>query len=217
MNKERVEPFHGKQADKLGLFQGEISVLLRNNQPMQPLERLIIGIDPGTNITGYGIIIQRGRKLELVTHGVIQLGRTQLDHPDKLRKIFMRVSSLVEEFHPDEMALESPYQGKNVQSMLKLGRAQGVAMAAGLMKGLPIAEYAPRKVKQAVTGNGGSSKEQVAAMLKRMFPLPDETEWFDATDGLAVAVCHAYQAGDPSEKGHKDWKSFIEKNPGRVR
>ncbi len=182
---------------------------------LQP-SRIIMGIDPGTNITGYGILEMHGRTMSLVTLGVIQLGRTELDHPEKLKKIFQRISSLIEEFHPHELALEAPFQGKNVQSMLKLGRAQGVAMAAGLMKDLPIFEYAPRKVKQAVTGNGSASKEQVAAMLARLFPGSENQKWIDATDGLAVAVCHAYQGGgNGSKPGYKDWKSFLDQNPNR--
>ena len=179
-------------------------------------DRIILGIDPGTTITGYGLIRCKGKKIELITYGVIQLGRAQISHPEKLKKIFERISSLIEEFKPTEMALEAPFHGKNVQSMLKLGRAQGVAMAAGIVNGLTIAEYAPKKVKVAVTGNGGASKHQVAGMLEKLLSFKLEDIPMDATDGLAVAVCHFFQANAlGSGKGYSGWGAFLKDNPHR--
>ncbi|MEZ4830307.1 MAG: crossover junction endodeoxyribonuclease RuvC [Bacteroidia bacterium] len=177
-----------------------------------------MGIDPGTTITGYGIISCKGKKMELLACGVIKLGSQQISHPEKLKKIFLRVSSLIQDFGPKELALEAPFHGKNVQSMLKLGRAQGVAMAAGLVHDLPIFEYAPKKVKMSVTGNGSASKEQVAKMLEHLLGREITTSYMDATDGLAVAVCHFFQ-GNFSEKNtnYKDWASFIENNPNRIK
>ncbi|MEO0899073.1 MAG: crossover junction endodeoxyribonuclease RuvC [Bacteroidota bacterium] len=181
-------------------------------------DRIIIGIDPGTQVTGYGIIKCTGKKMELLACGSIHLGKQEVSHPEKLKKIFRRVSSLVDSYSPTEMALEAPFYGKNAQSMLKLGRAQGVAMAAGLEKNLPIFEYAPRKVKIAVTGSGSASKEQVASMLKKLLSFEEEPKFMDATDGLAVAVCHFYQ-NNPQAPGkrHKDWASFLAKNPDRLK
>jgi len=180
--------------------------------------RIIMGIDPGTSITGYGIIKCRGKKIQLVTHGVIRLGKQEVSHAIKLKRIYQRVSSLVQAFSPKEMALESPFHGKNIQSMLKLGRAQGVAMAAGINHGLPIFEYAPRKVKQAVTGNGSASKQQVAKMLERLLNCELDTKFLDASDGLAVAVCHFYQANALSNnKSYKNWADFIKDNPNRIK
>ena len=153
--------------------------------------------------------------MQLITSGLIKLGKQQVSHPEKLKRIFERVSSVINEWEPEEMALEAPFYGKNVQSMLKLGRAQGVAMAAGLMKDLPIYEYAPRKVKMAVTGNGNASKEQVAAMLEKLMNF-ERGKFLDATDGLAVAVCHFFQGDNiGTQSGHKDWGSFLKANPER--
>ena len=178
-------------------------------------ERIILGIDPGTNIMGYGIIRQAGNSISLITMGVIKLSGYD-NHPLKLRKIFERTLGLIEEYHPDEMALEAPFYGKNVQSMLKLGRAQGVAMAAGLFKEIPIFEYSPKKVKQSITGGGNSSKEQVAAMLKTILNFKDIPKYLDATDGVAVAVCHYFQGDKPvAGKNYSGWKNFINENPGR--
>ncbi|MEZ4773410.1 MAG: crossover junction endodeoxyribonuclease RuvC [Bacteroidia bacterium] len=181
-------------------------------------DRIIIGIDPGTTITGYGIISCKGKKMSLLACGVIKLGSQKISHPEKLKKIFQRISSLVEDFGANEMALEAPFHGKNVQSMLKLGRAQGVAMAAGLIHDLPIFEYAPKKVKMAVTGSGSASKEQVAKMLETHLGREIASSYMDATDGLAVAVCHFFQ-GNFSQKNtnYKDWASFIENNPKRIK
>ncbi|WP_437920759.1 crossover junction endodeoxyribonuclease RuvC [Sphingobacterium sp. LRF_L2] len=180
-------------------------------------ERIILGIDPGTLILGYGIIKQNGQKLSLVSLGVIKMGH--LDDPAlKLQRIFKKVSALVEEYKPDYMALEAPFYGKNIQVMLKLGRAQGVAMAAALNFDIPIAEYSPRKIKQSVTGNGNASKEQVAAMLKTILNFDETPEFLDATDGLAVAVCHAFQQNISSDsKSYSGWEAFVKENKKRVR
>ncbi|MDP5171542.1 MAG: crossover junction endodeoxyribonuclease RuvC [Bacteroidia bacterium] len=178
-------------------------------------KRIILGIDPGTTLTGYGIIVVDGKKMQLVSLGIIKLSKYP-DHPGRLKKIFSRITSIIEEYRPTEMALEAPFYGKNVQSMLKLGRAQGVAMAAGLMHELEIYEYAPRKVKMAVTGNGAASKEQVFAMLEKLLGEKIELEALDASDGLAVAVCHAFQRNLTGDgKSYSGWGDFVKKNPDR--
>ncbi len=180
-------------------------------------ERIILGIDPGTNIMGYGLIYNKGNSISLISMGVLKLGKYD-NHPLKLKKIFERTLSLIEQYNPDEMALEAPFYGKNVQSMLKLGRAQGVAMAAGLFKEIPIFEYSPKKVKQSITGNGNSSKEQVSAMLKTILNFKENPEYFDASDGLAVAVCHYFQGDRVAQgKSYSGWKNFIKENPGRLK
>lgn len=182
------------------------------------MEKIILGIDPGTNILGYGLIKVSGKQVQLLTLGVINLQKYE-DHYLKLQKIYNRLQGLIEEFCPDEMALEAPFFGKNVQSMLKLGRAQGVAMAAGLAHDIPITEYAPRKVKMSITGTGTASKEQVAAMLSRLLGTESKPEFLDATDALAVAVCHFYQISKPGTsagKSFNSWKDFMNQNPGRI-
>ncbi|MCD7968967.1 MAG: crossover junction endodeoxyribonuclease RuvC [Alistipes sp.] len=201
----------------------------------KPAKR-IIGIDPGTNYTGYGIIDTHGRSPRCVVMGYIELVKFPGPY-EKLRHIYKRVDALIREFNPDEAAFESPFFGENVQSMLKLGRAQGVAMAAALNNGVPVFEYAPRRIKQAITGQGAASKEQVAGMLKNLlkvdYSLPDK---LDATDGLAVALCHYYEISSPIKslmagedatgpasrlqaemgKGKKtSWEQFVARNPGR--
>jgi crossover junction endodeoxyribonuclease RuvC len=178
-------------------------------------ERIILGLDPGTNVMGYGIIGAQGSKLRLIQFGVIHL-KKYAGYELKLKKIFERVLSIVDEFNPDEVALEAPFFGKNVQSMLKLGRAQGVAMAAALYREVPITEYAPKKIKQSVTGNGNASKEQVAQMLMSLLNFKEMPKLLDATDALGVAVCHHFQAGN-LVSGKKSWASFITENPGRVK
>ena len=180
-----------------------------------PKEKIILGIDPGTNIMGYGLVVVKGAQLGLIQYGVIHLSKYQ-NHENKLRKIFERMLGLIDQYHPDEVALEAPFYGKNIQSMLKLGRAQGVAMAAALFREIPITEYAPKKVKQSVTGNGNASKEQVAAMLKTLLHFTESPKLLDATDALAVAVCHHFQNGR-STTSHKSWKAFLSENPGRVK
>ena len=182
-------------------------------------DRIIIGIDPGTNVMGYGILGVRGRTPAMIAMGVIELHRTD-SHYLRLRHIYDRVLSLVEGFLPDEMAIEAPFFGKNVQSMLKLGRAQGVAMAAALSRDIPIAEYEPRKIKQALTGSGAASKEQVREMLRRQLSIPADAipPQLDSTDALGAALCHFYESQRPSvEKGCRSWKDFIAKNPDKVK
>ena len=189
------------------------------DERVKQYERVIIGIDPGTNVMGYGILGVNGKKPHLVAMGVIKLSKFD-DHYMRLRRIFERVSGLVRQYLPDEMAIEAPFFGKNVQSMLKLGRAQGVAMAAALNPAIPITEYEPRKIKMAITGNGAASKEQVAEMLRRILDIAkdDMPEFLDATDALAAALCHFYESGKPVvAKGAKSWAEFIAKNPGRVK
>jgi len=172
-------------------------------------------MDPGTVVMGYGIIKAIGNQISLLQYGVIHLKKYET-HELKLKKIFDRVVSIIDEFHPDEVAIEAPFYGKNVQSMLKLGRAQGVAMAAALSREIPINEYAPKKVKQSVTGNGNASKEQVAGMLCTLLSSELKTEFYDATDALAVAVCHFFGQGKLGGKS-QSWKSFIRDNPGRAK
>jgi crossover junction endodeoxyribonuclease RuvC len=180
-------------------------------------ERIILGIDPGTNITGYGVIKVAGNKPELVTIGSIDLSKFG-DHYIKLKHIFERTMGIIDEYHPDELAIEAPFYGKNVQSMLKLGRAQGAAIAAALTRSLPIFEYAPRKIKMSITGQGAASKQQVAAMLRKILNFKETTIRLDATDGLAAALCHYYQSNKPSsEKAYTSWKDFMNKNPKRIK
>lgn len=178
-------------------------------------EKIILGLDPGTSVMGYGIILARGSALKLLQFGVIHLGKID-SHELRLKKIFDRVLTILDEFNPDEVALEAPFYGKNVQSMLKLGRAQGVAMSAALYREIPIVEYAPKKVKQSVTGNGNASKEQVAKMLMTLFKFKEAPKLMDATDALAVAVCHHYQNGAGKVK-KKSWETYVKDNPKRVK
>jgi crossover junction endodeoxyribonuclease RuvC len=178
-------------------------------------EKIILGLDPGTTVMGYGIVCIRGSAIELMQFGVIHLSKYE-GHELKLKKIFERVTSLLMEYHPDEVALEAPFFGKNVQSMLKLGRAQGVAMAAALAREIPIVEYAPKKVKQSVTGNGNASKEQVAKMLMTLLKIKELPKLLDATDALAVALCHHFQKG-AVKSSSGSWGSFLKENPGRLK
>lgn len=182
-----------------------------------PGSRIILGIDPGTNITGYGVIDGSGNMPLLVTLGTISLSGFE-DHYLKLKHIFERTIGLIDEYHPDELAIEAPFYGKNVQSMLKLGRAQGAAITAALSRSVPIFEYAPRKIKMSITGQGAASKEQVASMLMSILKFKKEDIILDATDGLAAALCHFYQSTRiRSEKNYNSWKDFIRKNPGMVK
>ena len=182
-------------------------------------EKIILGIDPGTSLMGYGILKIENNKPSVIARGVIRLTK-YADHALKMKKIFERVQQLIDEYHPDEMALEAPFYGKNVQRMLKLGRAQGVALAAGISRDMPYVEYAPKKIKQSITGNGNASKEQVAGMLISILKLDPKNmpKDLDATDGLAAALCHFYQGdkGD-DQKDYGSWKSFISQNPGKVK
>jgi crossover junction endodeoxyribonuclease RuvC len=183
-------------------------------------EKIIIGIDPGTNVTGYGVISVVKKKMTLLC--IDELILHKLDsHALKLKKVFEKTLSLIDTYHPDELAIEEPFYAKNVQSMLKLGRAQGVAMAAGLLREIPITEYLPKKVKMSITGNGNASKEQVAGMLKTLLNLNEfPTKYLDASDGLALAVCHFLNNGINASKGTKKsytgWSSFVKNNPKRI-
>ncbi len=182
-------------------------------------ERIILGIDPGTQVMGYGILKVENNKPALQAMGVMQLDKYE-DHYLRLAKIHARVIGLIEEFLPDEMAIEAPFYGKNVQSMLKLGRAQGVAMAAAISRDIPIFEYAPLKIKMAITGNGRAAKEQVAYMLQKILHIPDENmlPQLDASDGLAAALCHYYQSGiNSQDTKYKSWKDFANRNPNKVK
>jgi crossover junction endodeoxyribonuclease RuvC len=180
-------------------------------------ERIILGLDPGTTVTGFGVIAAETARIRLIKYGVIRLGKGGT-HELKLKKIFDEVLKLIDDFLPDEVALEAPFYGKNVQSMLKLGRAQGVAMAAALSRKLPITEYAPKKVKQAVTGNGNASKQQVARMLMQQFGIKEAPQLFDATDALAVALCHqGYKRKISTNRaGKTSWKDFVARHPERL-
>ncbi len=182
-------------------------------------EKIIIGIDPGTNVMGYGILGVTGKKPQMIAMGVVKLDRFE-SHYMRLRRIHERVLGLIEQYLPDEMAIEAPFFGKNVQSMLKLGRAQGVAMTAALMRDVPIAEYEPRKIKMAITGNGAASKEQVKEMLRRILSISADSflKELDATDALAAALCHFYETSRPvAASGPRSWKDFIARNPDRVK
>ena len=195
----------------------------------------ILGLDPGTHYMGYGILEVEGRNLKAIVLGDIDLHKIT-DPYDKLRYIFERVRALVAEYSPKEVALESPFFGQNVQSMLKLGRAQGVAMAAALSCNKPVAEYAPTRIKQAITGTGAASKQQVAAIVTRTLKIEDAPRRLDATDGMAVALCHYYATSSPlnaalgesrikglggektaRKRGSKSWEQFVNENPKRVK
>jgi crossover junction endodeoxyribonuclease RuvC len=180
---------------------------------------IILGIDPGTVVMGYGLVEVKGKQLKLLAMGAIQLDKLP-NHQLKLKKIYDKVSGLIKEYHPDFCAVEAPFYGKNAQSMLKLGRAQGVCMVAALNRDIQVLEYSPRKIKQSITGSGSASKEQVAAMLKTICKFEEQPRYLDATDGLAVAVCHYFQSQSPlagDGGGAKSWKEFIRKNPKRIK
>lgn len=198
-------------------------------------DRIIIGIDPGTVVMGYGVIEIKGSKIKLLGAGVLKLDK-EGEHYDRLKRIFDTLLVLFDDFQPDEMAIEEPFFGKNVQSMLKLGRAQGVCIAAALFRRIPVFGYSPRKIKQSVTGRGAASKEQVAKMLQQILLFEEDPKFLDATDALSVAICHYYQnklitstnpdinkgkkeikvAGGKS-KNYSGWTSFVSENPERVK
>jgi crossover junction endodeoxyribonuclease RuvC len=180
-------------------------------------EKIIMGIDPGTTIMGFGIIKVTGATMSFVQMNELLLNKYK-DPFTKLKLIYDRTIELIDTYHPDEIAIEAPFFGKNVQSMLKLGRAQGVAMAAGLSRQIPITEYFPKKIKMAITGNGNASKEQVAKMLQSILSLKTLPKNLDSTDGLAAAVCHFYNQGRPeTSKGYSGWASFVKQNEDRVK
>lgn len=183
-------------------------------------EKIILGVDPGTRVMGYGLISVQGNNLSLLQYGVLRLEKLS-SHELKLKRIFERITQLIEEYLPDEMAIEAPFYGENVQSMLKLGRAQGVAMAAALAREVSIVEYLPKKVKQSVTGNGNASKEQVAYMLEHLFKQKLDREFYDATDAVGVAVCHYMHGKTKALTGNnsknKGWAAFVSENPERLK
>jgi crossover junction endodeoxyribonuclease RuvC len=189
-------------------------------------EKIILGIDPGTTITGYGLISVTGKTPSLITLGIIDL-RKKTDHFQKIRAVFEETLALIDRYHPDEFAIEAPFFGKNIQSMLKLGRAQGAAISAALYRDLPVAEYAPRMIKMSITGHGQASKEQVATMLRTILSFHDKKLLLDATDALGAALCHFYQSGKPvsaagsgGSKGSgssKSWEEFVRNNSSRVK
>lgn len=180
--------------------------------------RIIMGIDPGTNNLGIGVIGFKGQKAEILVMDTLKLDKIS-DHQAKLKRIFETVLRFIDQFHPEEFAIESPFFGKNVQSMLKLGRAQGVAMAAALYRNLPVFEYSPRKIKQAITGRGNASKEQVAAMLQHLAVVQNAPEYFDTTDAVAVAFCHYFQSPNVTlnkKQSYSGWEAFVSANTKRV-
>ncbi|MBM3452538.1 MAG: crossover junction endodeoxyribonuclease RuvC [Bacteroidetes bacterium] len=181
-------------------------------------DKVILGIDPGTTVLGYGIIHVQNNKLSMLSFGIVQLSKLT-NQPDKLKRILDRLNGLIAEYKPDEMAIEAPFFGKNVQSMLKLGRAQGVAIASSLNHNIPFEEYSPRRIKQSITGSGNASKEQVAAMLQKLLSFEEMPKFLDATDGLAVAVCHHFSkgVGEHNKGKGKGWSSFINANPDRIK
>ncbi len=194
---------------------------------MQAESQVILGIDPGTLVMGYGLIAVNKNNISLVEMGVLQLAKNK-DHAERLKLIFKKMESLIKIHRPASVAIEAPFFGKNVQSMLKLGRAQGVAIAAAMVHGLQAAEYAPKKVKQSITGRGNATKEQVWEMLQHTLKFKEEVRFMDATDALAVALCHHYQARVPkaeaalklpktAAKKAQNWEAFIAMNPGRVK
>jgi crossover junction endodeoxyribonuclease RuvC len=187
---------------------------------LQKAPKIILGIDPGTVVMGYGLIAINGNSLQLIEMSILKLGAKK-DVYERLQLIYAKVCQLIDQHHPQVFAIEAPFFGKNVQSMLKLGRAQGVAIAAAMQAGLPVSEYSPKKVKQSVTGNGNADKQQVWKMLQRIFHLSDrDIKYMDASDAVAVALCHHYQSNTAvktSTNKVKGWEEFITNNPGRVK
>lgn len=188
-------------------------------------EKIILGIDPGTRILGFGVIRVLDRKVEYVDMGVVNLKKIA-DHFLTLNTIFKEVSAIIEKYCPDELAIEAPFYGKNVQVMLKLGRAQGAAISGALQRGIPIFEYAPRSIKLAVTGKGAASKEQVALMAQKELGINIPQDYLDATDALAIALCHHYHSSNTlgsgtiasaGKKRQGDWAQFVAQNPGRIK
>ncbi len=178
----------------------------------------ILGVDPGTNVLGYAILEVDSKKLKLIDLGVMKLAKLE-DHQTKLKEIFLQLQEIIETYLPKYLAIEAPFYGKNVQSMLKLGRAQGVCMAAAMTMGLEITEYSPKKIKQSITGNGNASKEQVSSMTEHILKTKITTKYLDATDALATAICHYNQLQSPlaGMKSYKGWDAFLKKNPGRLK
>lgn len=181
-------------------------------------ERIILGIDPGTAVMGYGVIIEKGGKISLLSMGIVKMKKTD-DHFVKLKRILDKTLALIDQYQPDAMAIEAPFYGKNIQAMLTLGRAQGMAMAAALSQNIPITEYAPRRIKQSITGKGTATKEQVAAMLQNLLNFKETPAFLDATDGLAVAVCHSFQRipTGTAAKSYSGWAAFVKENEKRIK
>ena len=202
-------------AGNLGLaFDSELSCIMSEKK-----EKIILGVDPGTRFMGYGVILTQGDSMKVLQYGVINLSK-YTTQGIKLKKMFDRIIGIIEEFLPDEMAIEAPFFGVNVQSMLKLGRAQGVVMAAALSREIPIVEYSPKTVKLSVTGNGNASKEQVAHMLDQLLKMKLDAKMFDATDALGIAVCHHFHGTSimATMKGtKKGWGAFVNENPERIK
>ena len=184
---------------------------------MKKAAKRIIGIDPGTNVMGYAILEVNGQEVKMLNLGVFKLAKHETQQ-EKLKEIYLQTQEIIETYMPEQMAIEAPFFGKNVQSMLKLGRAQGVAMAAAITMGLDITEYSPKKIKKSITGNGNASKEQVSAMLERILNTKLNNTYLDASDALATAMCHYYQNGKPAgdQKQYKNWSSFISDNKDRI-
>lgn len=181
-------------------------------------DKIILGIDPGTNILGFGVIGISSKGPYYIDMGVFDLRKIK-DPFEKLANIFAGIGELLDEHKPDELAVESPFYGKNAQVVLKLGRAQGAAITAAIMRGIPVAEYAPRKAKIAICGNGAASKEQVSMMIQKTLKVELDPKYLDATDALAIALCHHYQMFNPlaGVSGKSDWKKFLENNPDRIK
>lgn len=192
---------------------------MANLEQIKNYERIILGIDPGTLVMGYGLIGINKKQPELISMGIVKLDKMD-DHTMRLKRIFERTTALIDQYTPDELAIEAPFFGKNVQSMLKLGRAQGVAIAAAITREMVVNEYSPKKIKQSITGSGNASKEQVAAMLQRMLKFTETPEFLDATDGLAAAYCHFLQNGHTgavADKKFNSWKAFATANPSKIK
>jgi len=191
--------------------------LITSNSKIKTNSYKILGVDPGTNLCGYAVLEVEGKNLRVITLGALRLEKYK-EHTTKLKEIFLQLQEIIETYLPSQLSVESPFYGKNVQSMLKLGRAQGVAMAAGITMGLEITEYSPKKIKQSVTGNGNASKEQVAAMLEGILKIKVLSGHLDATDALAAAVTHYNQTSGPlgGKKNYKDWSSYLKANPDKL-
>lgn len=190
------------------------------NDPELKVEKLIMGIDPGSNLMGYAIIRTKGKnsKPELIVSGVVEMKKLE-DPYLKLQRVFQRTLQVIDSYHPDELAIESQFYGKNIQSMLKLGRAQGVAIAAALQRNIPIFEYAPKKIKMSITGTGSASKEQIAVLLGKFMKMPEVISTLDETDAIAIAYCHHLQSNLPVTGVNKckDWGEFVRRNPDKLK
>lgn len=203
---------------KILIFRFSFINLVKIHPCVQKPVKIILGIDPGTIVMGYGLITVKGSEVNLLELGVLKPGKVK-DGYKKLQLIFNTVSGLITKYQPTDFAIEAPFFGKNVQSMLKLGRAQGVAIAAAMRHGLEVTEYSPKKVKQSITGNGNADKEQVMKMLQTLLSFKESPKHYDATDALAVALCHHFQTNSvlgKMAKGSRGWDDFIKNNPGRV-